>query len=582
MTMTQARALPIPADHREFTVKVDGAAVDRSHQLLATSVTAAANKISRARLIYLDGAASSSDFPLSNTGLFVPGKEVEILAGPSNNSISLFKGVVIRHSVKVRHQTAPQLVIECRHKAVRLAVGRTNAYFANQKDSDVISSLLQKASLSADVETTAVTHKQQVQYFCTDWDFLVTRAEANGQLVFTVDNKVVVKKPAKGGQPVCTLQFGSTVLEMDAEIDARNQYKAVQSVSWDPAQQSLLQKDGMDPNLRAPGNLTLSDLAAVAGLVQFRLQHVAVGEEEAQAWADSEWLRSQMSRVSGRAKCEGIATVHPGDTVTLAGVGDRFNGDVLVTGVRHECDMVQGWKTYVQFGSVDRRLADDKAPAASKASALLPGVNGLQIGVVVSNEDPEGEHRVRVRMPLVSDTDDGTWARVAVPDAGNNRGFFFRPEVSDEVILGFLNDDPRQAVILGMLHSSAKAAPLTGSNDNHEKIYQSRSGMKLHFNDDTKVIRLETPAGNKLTMSEDAKAITIEDQNGNKIEMSSNGITITSSKALELKAGTDLKLESTAALSAKGGSDLKLEGASSAEISSTAMTKVKGSLVQLN
>ena len=39
-----------------------------------------------------------------------------------------------------------------------------------------------------------------------------------------------------------------------------------------------------------------------------------------------------------------------------------------------------------------------------------------------------------------------------------------------------------------MLHSSAKAAPLEGSDDNHEKIYQSRSKMKLYFNDDTKVL----------------------------------------------------------------------------------------------
>ena len=99
----------------------------------------------------------------------------------------------------------------------------------------------------------------------------------------------------------------------------------------------------------------------------------------------------------------------------------------------------------------------------------------MQIGIVVSNEDPDGEHRVRVRMPLVSADEDGTWARVAVLDAGDERGFFFRPEVGDEVVLGFLSDDPRQAVILGMLHSSAKAAPLQGSDDNHEKVFQSRS-----------------------------------------------------------------------------------------------------------
>jgi uncharacterized protein involved in type VI secretion and phage assembly len=201
---------------------------------------------------------------------------------------------------------------------------------------------------------------------------------------------------------------------------------------------------------------------------------------------------------------------------------------------------------------------------------------------VVSNEDPDGEHRVRVKMPLVNNEEDGNWARVAALDVGNERGFFFRPEVGDEVVLGFLNDDPRQAVILGMLHSSAKDAPLKGSDDNHEKVFQSRSKMKLYFHDQKKLMRLETPAGNKLTLSEEDKAIKIEDQNGNKIMMTSDGIKIESTKAIALKAGTELTIESGTSLKAKGGTNLKLEGTSGVELSSTAISTIKGSLIKLN
>lgn len=580
--MAGERTLPIPAEHREFTVKVNGTAVDRLQHLLAATITKAANKISSARLVYLDGSASSGDFALSNAETFVPGKEVEILAGASNDPVSLFKGIVIRQSLKIREHTAPQLVVECRHKAVKLSVGRKGAYFFDQKDSDIITSLLGNAGIDADVEPTTVTHKQQVQYYCSDWDFLLTRAEANGRLVLTNADKVEVKKPVFDSPAACTLQFGATILEMDAEIDARLQYRAVKSVSWDAAQQGVMERGGADPGVSGPGNLRTADLAAVIALDHLELQNAAITEEEAQAWADSEWLRSQMSRVNGRIKSEGIATVNPGNTVTLAGVGDRYNGNVFVTGVRHDFDLVQGWKTHMQFGSVERRLADGNGLSAPKASSLLPGVNGLQIGVVVSNEDPDGEHRVRVRVPLVNSDEDGTWARVASLDAGDDRGFFFRPEIGDEIVLGFLNDDPRQAVILGMLHSSAKAPPLKGSEDNHEKAYQSRSKMRLYFDDDKKVMQLETPAGNKIILSEKDKAIKMEDQNGNKIEMTPDGIKIESSKALQLKAGTEAKMESGTSFSAKGGTDLKLEGTSGAEISSTATTKVKGSLVQLN
>ncbi|MBA3962671.1 MAG: type VI secretion system tip protein VgrG [Chthoniobacterales bacterium] len=581
--MPESRTLPIAAEHREFTIKVEGTAVPRSEQLVAAYITKAVNKVAAARLIYLDGAAASSDFPLSNKDTFIPGKKVEILAGPADNPVSLFHGIVVRQGVKVRDHTAPQLVVECRHAAVKLTIGRKNGYFFDKKDSDIMQDLLSKASLAAEVEDTTVSYKQQVQYYSTDWDFLLTRAEANGKLVLTNSEKVEVKKPNLSGSPVCTLQFGATVLELDAEIDARSQYGAVKSFSWDSSQQSVSEKDASDPSVTGPGNLTTSDLSSALSAAEYRLQHVAVTEEESQAWADSEWLRSQMSRVNGRVKCEGLGTVNPGDLVTLAGVSDRFNGKVFVTGVRQDFDTVQAWKTHIQFGSVDTRIADDgNSVSAPRAAALLPAVSGLQIGVVVSNEDPEGEDRVRVRMPLVSADEDGTWARVAVLDAGDQRGFFFRPEIDDEVVLGFLNDDPRQAIILGMLHSSAKPAPLTGSDDNDEKVFQSRSKMKLYFDDKNKVMSLETPAGNKITLSEQDKTLKLQDQNGNKIEMTSDGIKIESVKALQLKGGTEMKMESGTAFNAKGGTELKLEGTSSAEISSAATTKIKGGMVQLN
>ncbi|WP_437819907.1 type VI secretion system tip protein VgrG [Sorangium sp. So ce1078] len=563
-------------------MKVRGEAVPREHQLLAVSVTKAVNRVSSARLVYLDGAAAASDFPLSNAALFVPGSEVEILAGPGNAAVSLFKGVVVRQALKVRERGAPQLIVDCRHRAFKLTVGRKNACFFEQTDSDLIAAMLDGAGIEADVEGTSVVHPQQVQYRSSDWDFLLTRAEANGKLVFTNDGGVAVKAPSFGGAAVVTLQFGATILEMDAQIDARLQFGGVKSVTWDPAQQALVEREAADPGVSGPGNLSSDELAAVAALDSYQLRHAALAEDEAQAWADAEWLKSRMSKVSGRAKCEGLAAVSPGDIVALSGVGARYGGNVFVTGVRHDSDTTQGWKTHLQFGSVERWSAEERAVSAPLAGALLPGVSGLQIGKVVSNEDDAGEHRVRVRLPLVEDGGDGIWARVASLDAGEERGFFFRPEIDDEVVVGFLDGDPRRAVILGMLHSSARAAPLQGSDDNHEKAYQSRSKMRLYFNDDKKVMQLDTPAGNKITLSEEQKGIKIEDQNGNVIELNADGIRIESSKALTLKAGTAVEIESGTSLTVKGGTELKLTGSSGAELSSTAITSVKGSLVKLN
>ncbi|MBL1179240.1 type VI secretion system tip protein VgrG [Pantanalinema sp. GBBB05] len=580
--MPEARTLPIPIEHREFTVKVDGTAIEREHQLLAVYIIKAANKIASAKLVYLDGAAASSDFPLSNTDRFIPGQAVEILAGAGDAPISLFQGIVVRQSLKIRDHTAPQLVVECRHAAVKLTVARNSAYFFDQTDSEMMETLLERGNIPAEIEDTTVRYQQQVQYDATDWDFLLTRAEANGKLVFTNDDRVTVKAPALAGSPVCTLQFGATILELDAAIEARHQYSAVTSFTWDASQQRLLDKAAEDVQFTPPGNLSREDLANVVGLNHYPLRHIALQADEAQTWANAQWLKSALGQVSGRIKCEGISTIHPGDTISLSGVGDRYSGKVYVTGVRQDFDLVQGWKTHIQFGSVENWFAADPSISAPKAAALLPGMNGLQIGIVTSNEDPDGEYRVRVRMPLVNDGEEGTWARIATLDAGKERGTFFRPEIGDEVILGCLNDDPRQAVILGMVHSSANPAPVEASDANPEKLFQSRSKLKLYFNDEKKVMQLATPAGNKMILSEDEQAIVLQDQHNNKIVMNQDGITIESSQAIGLKAGTEITVESGTALNLQGGTQLKLEGTSGVELTSTAITKVKGSLIQLN
>lgn len=577
--MAEARSLPIPAEHRELVIKVEGQAVPREHQLLAASVSLVMNRIGSARLVYVDGAAASSDFPLSGQDLFLPGKRIEVQAGSGNRFDLLFAGEVVRHSLKVRANSAPQLIVECRHSAMRLQVTRSSASFFDQTDSEVLEALLKQANVPSDVAKTSYKHEQLVQFQASSWDFLLARARACGLFVWQAGPKLCVKVPELDAEPRCSLLFGATLLELDAELDSRIHYERTRAISWDASQQALREVDAGAPGLAGAGDVAVSALVAAAGSAQLSLRSTGAAEAEGQAWADAEVLRARINKTTGRAKCEGLSQVNVGDMVELSGVGRRFNGKVCVTGVRHEHDSVQGWKTHLQFGGVPEGSADISAPAAG---GLLARVAGLQVGVVASNEDPAHEDRVRVRQPMVDANDEGVWARVASLDAGNGRGHFFRPELGDEVVLGFLDEDPRFPVILGMLHSSAKPAPLPGSDDNHRKGYFSRAGSRVLFDDDAKSVLVDTPAGNAVLLSESDKGISVTDQNGNSIVMNGDGITIESKKALTLKAGTDLRVESGTALELSAGTELKLEGATQAELSSGAMTAIKGGMVQIN
>jgi uncharacterized protein involved in type VI secretion and phage assembly len=206
------------------------------------------------------------------------------------------------------------------------------------------------------------------------------------------------------------------------------------------------------------------------------------------------------------------------------------------------------------------------------SAGLLAAVNGLQIGIVTQLEsDPDGESRIKVRMPIISSSEDGIWARRSTLDAGKERGSFFLPEIGDEVIVGFINDDPRDAVVLGMIHSSGLAAPLTASDSNPQKGFVTRSKMKMIFDDEKKSFTLETPAGKKIIVDEDAGVIKMMDENQNSLVMDSNGITIQSNVKIEIKATQDLKMEGLNV-------DLKAQAKFAAEASAAAEVKASGSL----
>lgn len=64
-------------------------------------------------------------------------------------------------------------------------------------------------------------------------------------------------------------------------------------------------------------------------------------------------------------------------------------------------------------------------------------------GFVVANEDPQGQDRLKVRVPALGRTAPlDLWAYPSSPYAGNNYGFYFPAEVGDAVWVWFEHGDP--------------------------------------------------------------------------------------------------------------------------------------------
>ncbi len=581
-----------------LTLFSGGKGVGDDLQVVSVQVNRGINRIPYAKIVLMDGDMPNQDFPLSNSKDFQPGAEIKINAGYGQDEQTLFEGIVVKHGIKISGENDARLVIECRDKAVKLTVGRKNANFVDSKDSDIMTKLISGAGLDAAVTACTTQYKELVQYYATDWDFLLSRAETIGFLVIVEDGKLTVGPPETSGSPALKVAYGVDLHEFHADLDAMTQLASVKGVSWDPKNQAIVEGQKPPQTLNAQGDLDSAALAKVVGLDSFRLQTPTPMEQGAlNDWAEARQIKAGLSRIRGRMKFQGSAKARLGKLIELEGVGNRFKGNVFVSAVQHS--IVEGnWITEVEFGMAPEWFAERRDLVAPPAAGLLPGVEGLHIGVVKKlDADPDGQHKIQVSVPIMQATSDGVWARLSRFYSSNEFGAFFIPEIGDEVVLGFFNNDPSNPVVLGSLYSSKRKPPYDLTAENNIKALVTRSKLKLEFDDEKKVITLVTPAKNTIVLSDDGKSILIQDETGNKVELNTGGITLDSPKDIKITAKGKITLDAIGEIGIISKADVKAaglninheaqvgfvaKGNASAELSAAGQTTVKGAMVLIN
>ena len=563
------------------TILIEGNKISRKHHLVSVSVQTEINKIPGATINFFDGDPADETFDVSDSDEFIPGKKIEIQLGYHGETTTVFKGVIITNTQKVNNDSS-ELNIECKDETIKMTVNKGNRHFNDVVDSDVVSQLLNENGISnIDIDDSETQHEQLLQSNVSDWDFMISRLDVNSMICVIDNSLVTVKKPNLEDDSKLDLTYGADILEFHADMDARTQSTSVKAMSWDFENQEVRIVESEDPGVPDEGEFSRDDLATVTDQPLEIRTAAAFTENEAQDIANAKKLRQEFSKIKAKVKYQGTATVKPGDFITLNGVGKNFNGKAFVSAIQHEFGDGD-WTTEATLGMNEQFFAEQTNPGHSASSSgQSSSLQGLQIGVVTDITDSAGQYRVKIRLPLVNDQDDGIYARVATLDAGDQRGTFFRPELQDEVLVGFINDNPNNPVILGMLHSSAKAAPIEPDNSNPEKGYVSRSGIRLIFNDEKKSIHIETPGNRIFELNDDENSITVQDADGNKMTIDNSGISIESTKDLTIKAASSISI-SAPQVSIKADGTLSAEGSGSTSISSSGITEIKGAMVKIN
>ncbi len=189
-----------------------------------------------------------------------------------------------------------------------------------------------------------------------------------------------------------------------------------------------------------------------------------------------------------------------------------------------------------------------KSPAELIIDARLPvGLGGHWYGVypaLVSDiKDPEGQGRVKITLPWAPDTDGAryeAWARLATMMGGNNRGSWFVPDVSDEVLVAFEGGNPKRPYVVGCLWNGSDKPPtaMDGAGKNDQKVLRSRNGVKVTLDDQDgqEQLILETPGGQKIILKDGPGAVEIVDSNGNSLKLEISGVTVNSAGKVTISA----------------------------------------------
>lgn len=577
-----------------YSVYCDGGKLKDDYALVSAFVHIELNRIGKATLKFNAGDMDKQTFDESDASPFKPGNAIRLDAGDLENEETLFDGFIIGLRITVGNDGRSYMIVECRDCAYPATEGRKNRIFEKKSDSDIIKEVL-SAYGSVKVDATSYQHPTLVQYYCTDWDFALSRADANGLFVYTNGNEIKVGEPNVGASPVLTVTFGIDLIGFDLELSGTDQFTQYEAVSWNPATQKAVKVSASSPSLNKQGDLQPATIATGESLL---LQTDAPTEEKAlKQWADSMALKAGLARYQGSCSFYGTSKVVPGCIIELKGLGKRFNGNLFVGSVTHTITDNE-WITEAGAGISPTNITNETDVVTPAASGILPGLEGLHTAIVKKLDgDPLKEYRIQVELPWMNGAKRELWARFSTLYATNGSGSFFLPEPGDEVVVGFMNQDPAHPVVLGGLYGTKHKPPYEYEAKNNMKAIVTREKMMIEFNEEKKIITISTPGKNRVEINDDGKSIRLTDQHKNEIVMDNGGITLSSAKDITLKAKGNITMDATmkAAVTAKSdvtvdGMNVKVnakvgasvKGSATAELSASGQTTVKGAMVMIN
>ena len=445
---------------------------------------------------------------------------------------------------------------------------------------DVVKKLCEQAKVQLELNPEFKETKDFIcQYEESDFDFIRRLAHQYQEWMYFDGTKLIFGKPRKLADPI-RLEYGTTLSSLD--IGLQTLARSEQVFSYHSGADREMQR--MTPNL-AYGHDKLAGDAFRASLGIFSKparQHALprisnetelvnyMGRKQAAETAETHYITAESQ----------VPTLRVGSVISLyssflervGNLSEESLGNFIIIEITHEVSQGSYYKN--RFKAIPATI---KALPSPKVRMPLAET---QMATVLSNADPQGKGRVRVRMNWQTDGMQTSWVRVMTPDSGSssdvksNRGFVFIPEVGDQVLLGFRHGDPARPYILGSLFNG-----VTGSGGfaaNHKKSLTTRSGSTVTFDDTAHTILLQTTRANKIFIDELNGTITIS--SAEEVNVNTKNVNINASENMNVNVGKNFTMQVGEQSSVNIGKDssLSINGSSVLSIMEDAKSSISG------
>ncbi len=304
----------------------------------------------------------------SDSDKFCEGKPIKIKMGYLGSQPEVvFDGEILKREVEfgVGGRTTLFLSgLDCSHRLRRTYYHRS---FVKMTDSEIAQKVAKDAGLTAEVEATQPKHEWVYQVNQTNIDFLKERAKPYDYEVKVEGKKMRFKKAQKGGAEAAKLKWGETLHSFRPRLTTSGQISDIEVRGWDPdTKKEVIGKAGASDVGPKLGSATGTDLAKKA----FGKAMRSISDKPFRTVADAEkFAKSRMAEISmgfvtGEGTCRGNPKVKAGKTISIEGIGKRFEGKYFLERVHHIFDK----RGYTTMFCVERNGVSDASPPPVKDS----------------------------------------------------------------------------------------------------------------------------------------------------------------------------------------------------------------------